>query len=262
MKYRIVYSTTTIALGLLIAGCSSTSTAPVASKSPAKVETAPAKSATQPTQVPVAEPKVEAPAAPVAPVAESEPETPIKISPEAAAVVERLTQALDSETLKHELTDSTGFPQAMSSLETGARPPKIEAVDMENQPPPAGLTADGTNTQLIERDWTGLVLVPISTSLAKAYTSEVRLLKVEAHPLNDGRVRIWTRIHNISDRTLPGQVACSFRMKNQALPTSPYFYQLQVPPHAHRDVFFISPDGDLTSYTVLVRSEEMKQNNR
>jgi len=259
MKHPITYTTASIGLALLIGGCSSTPTAPVASKHTQKVAAAPAKLATQPTQAPAA-PKVEAPVAPVVPDAQPEPEPPVKISPEAAAVVERLTQALDSETLRHELADSTGFPQAMSSLETGARAPKIEAVDMENQPPPAGLTADGTNTQLIERDWTGLVLVPISTALAKAYTSEVRLLKVEAHPLNDGRVRIWTRIHNIGDRTLPGQIACSFRMKNQALPTSPYFYQLQVPPHAHRDVFFISPDGDLTSYTVLVRSEEMKQN--
>jgi hypothetical protein len=101
--------------------------------------------------------------------------------------------------------------------------------------------------------------VPIATSLSKAYTSEVRLLKIEAHPLNDGRVRVWTRIHNIGDRTMPGQVACRFTMRNQPTATSPYFYELQLPPHGFRDVFFISPDGDLTSYTVLVRSEEMKQ---
>lgn len=248
------------ALGLLVAGCSSTSQAPVATTAaPAKAALAPAKPA-EPPPPPVAAPKVEQPAPPPAPVAEPEPETPTKISPEAAALVERLTQNVSAEDLPHELTDSTGFPQALKSLEAGAHAPKLEAVDMINQPPPTGLTADGTNTQLIERDWTGLVLVPISTSLAKAYTSEVRLLKVEAHPLNDGRVRIWTRIHNIGDRTLPSQVACQFKMKNMPAPTSPYFYQLEVPPHGHRDVFFISPDGALSAYTVLVRSEDMKQN--
>ncbi|MFT3867948.1 MAG: hypothetical protein QM715_05565 [Nibricoccus sp.] len=246
------------AVGLLIAGCSSTAPAPVATTAPAKTTATPVKPVEAPKTAPTVT-KVEAPPPPAPVATEAEPEAPAKISPEAAALVERLTQNVTGDTLPHELTDSTGFPQALSSLETGAHAPKLEAVDMANQPPPTGLTADGTNTQLIERDWTGLVLVPISTSLAKAYTSEVRLLKVEAHPLNDGRVRIWTRIHNIGNRTLPGQVACQFKMKAMPAPTSPYFYQLDVPPHGHRDVFFISPDGALTSYTVLVRSEDMKK---
>ena len=159
---------------------------------------------------------------------------------------------------RHELTDTTGFPEAVRSLEKGAKAPKLESIDISNQPPPEGLTADGSSTQLVVRDWTGLVLVPIATSLSKAYTSEVRLLKIEAHPLNDGRVRVWTRIHNIGNRSMPGQVACRFTMRNQPAATSPYFYQLELPPQGFRDVFFISPDGELLSYTVLVRSEEMK----
>jgi len=259
MKHPL-FLLTAATLSLLITGCSSTSQAPVATAAaPAKTTVAPAKTA-EPPPPPAVAPKIEKPAPPPAPAVEPEPEAPTKISPEAAALVERLTQNVSGDTLPHELTDSTGFPQALKSLEAGAHAPKLEAVDMANQPPPTGLTADGTNTQLIERDWTGLVLVPISTSLAKAYTSEVRLLKIEAHPLNDGRVRIWTRIQNIGNRTLPGQVACQFKMKNMPTPTSPYFYELQVPAHGHRDVFFISPDGALSSYTVLVRSEDMKQN--
>lgn len=247
------------ALAVLIAGCSSTSQAPVAANNAAQPTPATSKPA-EPMPTPPPAPKAEEPPPPPAPAAEVEPEPPAKLSPEAAALVERLTQNVTGDTLPHELAGATGFPQALKSLEVGALAPKLEAVDMANQPPATGLTADGTNTQLIERDWTGLVLVPISTSLAKAYTSEVRLLKVEAHPLNDGRVRIWTRIHNIGNRTLPGQVACQFRMKGMPTPTSPYFYQLDVPPKSHRDVFFISPDGALTSYTVLVRSEDMKLN--
>lgn len=184
---------------------------------------------------------------------------PPELSPEAAAVVERLTEAIGPDTLPHELADMTGFPEALSSLEPGARAPKVEFRDPANQPPPAGLTADGSSTKLIVRDWTGLVLVPIATSLSKAYTSEVRLLKVEAHPLTDGRVRVWTRVRNISNRTLPGQVACSFRMRGETTPSSPHFYELQVPGKGYRDVFFISPDGELLSYTVLVRSEDMKK---
>lgn len=247
-----------VALCFLIAGCTSTPTQPVATAAAQKAASASAaKPAARPAAAATTAPKAEGPAASTSELAPATlPVEPIKVAPEALALVERLTQEADTQ--RHELVDTTGFPEALRSLETGARAPKIESIDTANQPPPEGLTADGSSTQLVVRDWTGLVLVPIATSLSKAYTSEVRLLKIEAHPLNDGRVRVWTRIHNVGNRTMPGQVACRFTMKNQPTATSPYFYELQVPPFGFRDVFFISPDGDLMSYTVLVRSEEMK----
>lgn len=249
-----------IALCAILAGCTS---APTTSSSASETDTSTSVAATEIATQPVATAEADtanAPAdetadAPTEPVAEP---APLELSPEAAAVVERLTEAVGHDTLPHELADTTGFPDALSSLEPGARAPKVEKTNGANQPPPMGLTADGSSTQLVVRDWTGLVLVPISTSLSKAYTSEVRLLKVEAHPLNDGRVRVWTRVRNVGNRTLPGQVACSFRMHGETTPSSPYFYELQVPGKGYRDVFFISPDGELVSYTVLVRSEEMK----
>lgn len=263
MKHTLSIAITTTALSLMIAGCSSAPTPSVSENKPvAKTAVAPVATAPAPVPAPAAAPQVEAPPPPPAePAVAAAPVEPIEVAPEALALVERLTvQASDSQ--RHELTETTGFPEALRSLEVGARAPRMESVDLANQPPPEGLTADGSSTQLIVRDWTGLVLVPISTSLSKAYTSEVRLLKIEAHPLNDGRVRVWTRIHNIGNRTLPGQVACRFNMRNQPTATSPYFYKLLVPPHSFRDVFFISPDGDLVTYTVLVRSEEMKQNSQ
>jgi hypothetical protein len=128
-------------------------------------------------------------------------------------------------------------------------------VDSSYQPPARGLTADGNTTALVERDWTGLVLIPVAKSLSKAHTSDVRLTKVEAHPLNDGRVRIWTRVTNIGSTALPAEIACEFRMRG-AHASSPYFYQLEVPGSGYRDVFFVSPDGELNAYTVLVRSTE------
>ena len=257
MKLPLILSAAPIALSLLITGCSSTPTNSVTKTATPKVAATPAKPVEKPAPAAVPVKPVATPdAVPAETKLAAEPAEPIKVAPEALALVERLTQAADTQ--RHELADTTGFPEALLSLETGARAPKIESVDTSNQPPPEGLTADGSSTQLIVRDWTGLVLVPISTSTSKAYTSEVRLLKIEAHPLNDGRVRVWTRIHNMGDRTLPGQVACRFSMRNQPAATSPYFYELQLPPHGFRDVFFISPDGDLTSYTVLVRSEDMK----
>jgi hypothetical protein len=97
-------------------------------------------------------------------------------------------------------------------------------------------------------------LVPINKSLSKAYTSEVRLLKVEAHPLKDGRIRVWIRMQNVGHKTLPSEIACSFSMRGDTQPMSPNFYELEVPGREYRDVFFVSPVGDLITYTVLIRS--------
>ncbi len=184
------------------------------------------------------------------------PETPLaqpKLSAETTALIERLTHGSDADTLPHEVADTTSFPSALHSLQPGAPPPKAERSPSSYNAPARGLTADGNSTALIERDWTGLVLVPISTSLSKAYTSDVQLIKVEAHPLNDGRVRVWTRVHNVGKGSLPADIACEFRMKGSQA-SSPYFYQFEVPGDDYRDVFFVSPDGQLSSYTVLVRS--------
>jgi hypothetical protein len=144
----------------------------------------------------------------------------------------------------------------MASLAPDALPPKIEQVDSRGQPPPRGLTADGDSVSLVERDWTGLVLVPINKSLSKAYTSAVRLLKVEAHPLKDGRIRVWIRMQNVGQKKLPSEIACTFTMRGDVQPMSPNFYELEVPGREYRDVFFVSPLGELLNYTVLIRSNQ------
>jgi hypothetical protein len=251
---------------ILLSAC--TSAPPPVATSPSKparpsAPTSPSPAPSRPTAKPSAPslppepPKAASPdATPAAPAIVSAPPAKLKLTPEAEAVVYRLTHAVGGNAA-HELADTTGFPSALASLQSGAASPKTENLGGVNLPPPKGLTADGNSTELVERDWTGLVLVPVNTALAKAYTSEVRLLKVEAHPLHDGRVRIWARIRNISNRTLPAEIACSFRMRGEGTPHSPYFYQLEVPAGAYRDVFFVSPDGELSAYTVLVRSEEM-----
>jgi hypothetical protein len=247
---------------LILGGC----TTPAASTATPKKVTPPAKVAapapTAPAKpVPAPKPAV-APAAPVAvapppavalpPVAPPPIPDPAKKA-EVLATVEHLTQDASGDTLAHEIVDSTEFPQAMASLAPGAHAPKSEVIYIGTQPPAKGLTADGNSTDLVEKDWTGLVLVPLNTSLSKAYTSAVRLIKVEAHPLSDGRVRIWIRVKNIGDKSLPTEIACLFRMQGEKSSDSPYFYQLDVPEQAFRDVFFVSPVGQLSTYTMLVR---------
>jgi len=247
-----VAATALISALLLVGGCA---TAPEAAPTPKKaVAPAPAAPAPKFTAPVIAQPtiKTEAPKETKAADKSDASLAKPKLSAEATALIERLTHASDGETLPHEVTDTTSFPSALKSLEPGAPAPKVERSPSSYNAPARGLTADGSSTALVERDWTGLVLVPISTSLSKAYTSDVQLIKVEAHPLNDGRVRVWTRVHNVGNSNFPAEIACEFRMKGTQI-SSPYFYQFEVPADDYRDVFFVSPDGQLNAYTVLVR---------
>lgn len=176
------------------------------------------------------------------------------MTPEAEAVVEVLTEPSEGG-LAHEVTETTGFPQAMASLKAGAEAPTVaQPQNYGSQPPTRGLTADGASAELVERDWTGVVLVPVNAEYSRLYTSLVQLTSIEAHPLTDGRVRIWTRVRNAARAPVQVGVACSFVMQERGEPTPPRFYALDLPVGGYRDVFFVSGVGKLTNYTVLVKA--------
>jgi hypothetical protein len=178
---------------------------------------------------------------------------PAVLEPEVRILVEHFTQPGSSETVAHDLVDTTRFPEALASLAPGAQAPKTYRVDSRSQPPTRGLTADGNSTELIERDWTGLVLVPTDTAISTAHTTAVRLLKIEAHPLRDGQVRVWIRLQNLQRRAITTEIACAFQMQGAKPLASPWFYGIELPEREYRDVFFVSPAGRLSTYTVLVR---------
>lgn len=233
---------TLIALGLSVgllslAGCASPqSTAP---SKPAK----PAVSTVAPAVAPKPQSE-EKPAAPAAPAA---------VAPEVQEVVTQLTEPAAGG-VQHEVVEATGFPQAMASLQPGAAAPSVDLpINYNGQPPTRGLTADGATAELVERDWTGMVLVPVSADFAKAFTSMVKLTSIEAHPLTDGRVRTWMRVRNVVDFPVQVGVACRFLLKEQGEATSARYYSLDIPVGEYRDVFFVSPKGSLVSYTVLVK---------
>jgi hypothetical protein len=198
-------------------------------------------------------------------------------------VVARLTQPDSPAILPHKIETSTAFPQALASLSPTGIAPTVLAPSATtakgdaptttspngdqttddykiidpNRPPTKGLTADGVTTDLVMHDWTGIVLVPLDTSISRAHTVLVAIDRIEAHPLDNGQVRIWARIRNVSDGPLPSEVACSFRTAESPEPERPIFYKLDIPRGDYRDVFFVSPEGrNLNSYTVLVRSGE------
>ena len=125
--------------------------------------------------------------------------------------------------------------------------------------PVKGLTADGTASELKERDWTGVVLVPLDIVSSSAHTVQVLLEHVEAHPLTDGSVRVWLRLRNRLDKPIYTEVGCSFRTHERPDGDATPFYGLDIAPRGFSDVFFVSPKGrqNLDNYTVLVRSENM-----
>ena len=190
-------------------------------------------------------------------------ETPKPLPPPTPErTVARLTQPKpEPAILPHKVETKTEFPQAIASLAPDATPPKVETPPPEvskpdpNGPPIKGLTADGVTTDLVMHDWTGIVLVPLDTSISRANTVLVRIDRIEAHPLENGQVRVWARIRNVTDGNLPTEVACSFRTAESPESQEPIFYKLGIPRGDYRDVFFISPAGqNLNSYTVLVRA--------
>ena len=267
MSFPVVLLLPVVSGALLLGGCASApeespakKAAPTV-KAPAATPVAPAKPVTAAKPAPAPTPAESVaftpPALPTAPAVKLAPQLPLPDpakKAEVVATVEHLTQQGQEDTMAHELSDTTGFPQAIASLAPGALPPKTEPVlYIGTQPPAKGLTADGNSTDLVEKDWTGLVLVPLNTSLSKAHTTAVRLIKVEAHPLSDGRVRVWMRLKNIGEKSLPTEIACIFKMQGEKSSESPFFYELEVPGQAFRDVFFVSPAGRLNTYTVLVR---------
>jgi hypothetical protein len=230
-----------LVLAALASGCA---TAPVKRVAAAPATPAPVAPVTPPPPAPV-----EMPPAVVAP--------PATMEPEVRVLVEHFTQPGNAEAVAHDLVDTTRFPEALASLAPGAQAPKTYTSDSRSRPPTRGLTADGDSTELIERDWTGLVLVPTDTAISTAHTTAVRLVKIEAHPLKEGQVRVWIRMQNLQSRALKTEIACAFQMQGAKPLASPWFYEIDLPERDYRDVFFVSPAGRLNTYTVLVRPTRM-----
>jgi hypothetical protein len=237
---RFSFCLASVGLALLV-GCATSG--PQSAKAPAPV---PTMSAAVPST----------PAAPAAALLQRveripEPSKVEELSPEAKQVTEEFIQSGQGKA-DYVVTDTTGFPESLLSLQPGRPKPKWVAPVDYSGVPSRGLTADGYTIDLVERDWTGIILTPVLAQVAKAYVSGIQLSNVEIHPLTDGRVRIWVRLRNQRSDGVPTEVACSFRTQAQLEPVT-LFYRLDIPSKGSRDVFFVSPGGSATSYTVLVR---------
>lgn len=242
--------------GLLIAGCASAPSAPPPAKPVAKPAAPPPPPAPKPVAA-LAQPPPPPPAPAEVAVPLPNPEKNPAATPEALAVVEKLTQS-GSGAMPHTLAGDTGFPEAMVSLRPGAAAPVVNGA-VDSRVPTRGLTADGSTTDLVEKDWTGIVLVPLDKMFSKLHNARIRILSIEAHPLADGRIRVWVRLLNKANEPVPAEVGCNFRLRGAPEPGGARFYPLPLDPGGTRDVFFVSPQGDLLEYTVLVRTADMAQ---
>lgn len=186
---------------------------------------------------------------------EKEPE---ELSPAANRLVAPAVEAKD--TLPHKVDSATEFPAAMDSLAKGSHKPKlrstseatnvvrVEAVPaIQKGPAPAAAPS-----KPIEQDWDGTVLIPEGTQMSQAFTTDVKLTRIEAHPLTNNALRVWVRVQNITAAPLETRVACNFKSSSSE-DKKTAFIPVTIAPEEAVDVYFMSPMPNVTNYTVLVR---------
>lgn len=162
------------------------------------------------------------------------------------------------EILPHTIDDRTYFEESLDYLAEGATAPRIVQVIRADRPArvavPTIVPKDANNQPYqVFRNWTGAVLVPDLKVVSKAYTDLVTLARVEAHPIDDGRIRVWARVQNLTDEPLLLQQDCTFRMAGSPGLEKPFFESLELPAADFRDVMFESDTKGVVAYTILVR---------
>lgn len=106
---------------------------------------------------------------------------------------------------------------------------------------------------VFERDWGGVVLVPDLMKLAKAYTSDVRLDRIEAHPIDGEHLRVWARIQNVTTDAMNAEIGCEFRFAQNGSGGRAQFESIRIPPGGFVEKQFVSPQDRVASYTLMVK---------
>ncbi len=172
---------------------------------------------------------------------------------------ETATTFVEKSETPHEIDSATEFSAAMASFAGGKRPDVrkttegVEIVRVEKAP---AITKPGeqpkASAKPLEKDWDGTVLIPSGTQLSHAHTTDVKLARIEAHPLKSGYLRVWVRVGNLTDQNLDTRVACNFKSaSNEVLKTA--FVPVTIPKGEAVDAYFMSPMPNVVSYTILVR---------
>lgn len=191
-----------------------------------------------------------------------------------------------NEVLPHVIDQATEFKQSLDYLKEDATAPEYretasaskvitltqEAVantaraSKEVDTPGITKDANSEKTNVIElpadsdvllrfnrnRDWGGVVLVPDYLKLARAHSTKIRFSRIEAHPIDEGHIRVWSRIENVTDETMEFQTACEFRFQDRRESLST-FRTITIPGGQAVDVTFESKDAGVKAYTLMVK---------
>lgn len=186
--------------------------------------------------------------------------------PEAASNLVDPSKKDAASTLPHTVDSATEFVAAVESLAPEVEEPVLrETVTEEIEVVRVEKTSEASkpNIQIkqelkapenkaIEQDWSGIILIPDRTRMSKAYSTEVKLERIEAHPLTNEKLRVWVRVANTSSLPLDTRIACNFSDSNQATNKTD-FVPVTIPAKGSVDAYFMSPMSDVRSYTILVR---------
>jgi hypothetical protein len=108
--------------------------------------------------------------------------------------------------------------------------------------------------QFTSQNWSGLVLNSKVSTQSLAHTSNFKILRIEIHPLMDGRVRVWMEIANFSGQTVMPEVACQFTPededKNAKFRTMP-----ELGPGKRTVAYFESRENAPYGYSILARNK-------
>lgn len=189
------------------------------------------------------------------------------------------------EVLPHVIDQATEFKQSLDYLKEDATAPEYRETPSASKVVPTtpeamatgraskevstpGITKDATSekTNVIElpadsdvllrfnrnRDWGGVVLVPDYLKLARAHSTKIRFSRIEAHPIDEGHIRVWSRIENVTDETMEFQTACEFRFQDRRESLST-FRTITIPGGQAVDVTFESNDAGVKAYTLMVK---------
>lgn len=170
-----------------------------------------------------------------------------------AAILVNTDADNDQGILPHTISDSTAFPESMEFLAADVEAPEV--IHKHEEKGREFLAVNPHNITINVEDaknWDGLVLLPDRGKMSKAYSTDVAISRIEAHPLIGGGLRVWARIGNASGNPLKLQVACSFRPLEGETPDY-RFMPLTLKSQEKVDVMFLSPISDIKSYTILVK---------
>jgi len=151
---------------------------------------------------------------------------------------------------KPKIADTAGADQSTLAAVNPINPPNHSTATTPERIP---LLNDSAAAKIeVQLDWEGIVLVPDAAKLARAYTSAVALTRVEAHPVDDGRLRVWARIRNRTEAPLPIAIGCEFRTQGREI-ERPHFMETVLAPGEAIDARFLSRQDKIHAYTILAK---------